>query len=136
MVGVPVILGGVTPYRAVVQIGGNAYRMNRKNIGEQFRRSPLLHDVLLRYTNTFMVQIVQASICNCHHSLQERFSRWLLMASDASGCDVIELTHDVIARTMGTRRASVTVAAGLLQKAGLIPASGEKCGTLRQPHRK
>jgi CRP-like cAMP-binding protein len=120
MVGVPAILGGVTPYRAVVQIGGQAFRMKRRSIAEEFRKSPLLHDLLLKYTNTFLVQIAQSSICNCYHSLQERLSRWLLMARDASRSDTLELTHELIARMLGTRRASVTVAAGLLQKAGLI----------------
>jgi len=123
MVGVPAILGGVTPYRAVVQIGGQAYRMKRRNIDEQFRKNPLLHDLLLRYTNSFLVQITQSSICNCFHSLQERLSRWLLAARDASRSATLELTHDMIARTLGTRRASVTVAAGLLQKANLIRIS-------------
>jgi CRP-like cAMP-binding protein len=120
MVGVPAILGGVTPYRAVVQIGGHAFRMNRRNIAEEFRKSPILRDLLLKYTNTFLVQIAQSSICNCYHSLQERLSRWLLMARDASRSDTLEVTHDLIARMLGTRRASVTVAAGLLQKAALI----------------
>src|SRR5436190_1684721 len=64
--------------------------------------------------------IAQSSICNCYHTLQERLCRWLLVARDAVQGDVLLLTHDVIARLLGTRRASVTVAAGLLQRAGLI----------------
>lgn len=120
MVGVPAILGGVSPYRAVVQMGGTALRTRGSQIYEEFRKNPFLHDLLLRYTNAFLIQIAQSSLCNCYHTLQERFCRWLLIARDAARTNVLQLTHDVIARLLGTRRASVTVAAGLLQRAGLI----------------
>jgi CRP-like cAMP-binding protein len=120
MVGVPAILGGVTPYRAVVQMGGQAFRITGQNLCDEFRRNPFLRDLLLKYTNAFIVQIAQSSICNCYHTLQERLCRWLLVARDAVRSDILVLTHDVIARLLGTRRASVTVAAGLLQRAGLI----------------
>src|SRR5215475_330715 len=120
MVGVPAILGGVTPYRAVVQMGGDAFRVHAERLSAEFRCNPFLRDLLLKYTNTFIVQIAQSSICNCYHMLQERLCRWLLVARDAVCSDVLVLTHDVISRLLGTRRASVTVAAGLLQRAGLI----------------
>ena len=123
MVGVPAILGGVTPYRAVVQMGGEAFRIRGQKLYEEFRRNPFLRDLLLKYTNAFLIQIAQSSICNCYHTLQERVCRWLLVARDAVRSDVLLLTHDVIARLLGTRRASVTVAMGLLQRAGLIKIS-------------
>ena len=123
MVGVPAILGGVTPYRAIVQMGGDAYRIGGRKLYDEFRRNPFLRDLLLKYTNTFLIQIAQSSICNCYHSLQERLCRWFLVARDAVRSDVLILTHDVIARLLGTRRAGVTVAAGLLQRAGLIKMS-------------
>jgi CRP-like cAMP-binding protein len=123
MVGVPAILGGVTPYRAVVQMGGDAFRIRGQRLYEEFRRNPFLRDLLLKYTNAFIVQIAQSSVCNCYHTLQERLCRWLLVARDAVQTDVLILTHDVIARLLGTRRASVTVTAGLLQRAGLIKIS-------------
>ena len=123
MVGVPAILGGVTPYRAVVQMSGDAFRIRGKRLCEEFQSNPFLRDLLLKYTNAFIIQIAQSSICNCYHMLQERLCRWLLVARDAVRSDVLILTHDVIARLLGTRRASVTVAAGLLQRAGLIKIS-------------
>ncbi|PYS41391.1 MAG: Crp/Fnr family transcriptional regulator [Acidobacteria bacterium] len=123
MVGVPAILGGVTPYRAIVQMDGDAFRIHAQRLYVEFRRNPFLRDLLLKYTNAFIIQIAQSSICNCYHTLQERLCRWLLVARDAVCSDVLLLTHDVIARLLGTRRASVTVAAGLLQRAGLIRIS-------------
>jgi CRP-like cAMP-binding protein len=123
MVGVPAILGGVTPYRAVVQMGGDAFRIRGEKLYDEFRSNPFLRDLLLKYTNAFLIQTAQSCICNCYHTLQERLCRWLLIARDAVRGDVLMLTHDVIARLLGTRRTSVTVAAGLLQRAGLIKIS-------------
>jgi CRP-like cAMP-binding protein len=123
MVGVPAILGGVTPYRAVVQMGGEAFRIRGQQLYEEFRANPFLRDLLLKYTNAFLIQTAQSCICSCYHTLQERLCRWLLIARDAVRGNVLVLTHDVIARLLGTRRASVTVAAGLLQRAGLIKIS-------------
>ncbi len=120
MVGVPSILGGVSPYQAVVQIGGHAQRLQRHLMDAEFRKNPVLRDLLLKYTNSFLIQVAQSSICNCYHPLQERLCRWILVARDAAQSDRLEVTHDLMARLLGTRRASVTVAAGLLQRAGLI----------------
>jgi CRP-like cAMP-binding protein len=133
MVGVSAILGGVTPYRAVVQMGGDAFRIDGRRLYEEFRKNPFLRDLLLKYTNTLIVQIAQSCICNCYHTLQERLCRWLLVARDAARSDVLILTHDVIARLLGTRRASVTVAAGLLQRAGLIKISRGQITILDPP---
>jgi hypothetical protein len=79
----------------------------RPELYEEFRQNPFPRDLLPKYTNTFLIQIAQSSICNCYQTLQERFYRWLLVARDAVRRDVLALTHDVIARQLGTRRASV-----------------------------
>jgi CRP-like cAMP-binding protein len=123
MVGITAVLGGFSPYRAVVQIRGEASRMHRKHITDEFLRNKVFHDILLRYTNSFLVRVAQSSICNCFHTLEERLSRWLLLARDSTDSDILKVTHDVIARLLGTRRASITVTAGLLQRAGLIRMS-------------
>jgi CRP-like cAMP-binding protein len=54
------------------------------------------------------------------HEVDERLARWLLMSQDRIGGSMIPLTQEFLAHMLGTRRASVTVAAGMLQKAGLI----------------
>ena len=42
------------------------------------------------------------------------------MSADRIGSNSVPLTQELIAQMLGTRRSSVTVAAGMLQKAGLI----------------
>lgn len=42
------------------------------------------------------------------------------MSQDRLGGDIVELTQEFLAHMLGTRRASVTIAAGVLQKAKII----------------
>jgi CRP-like cAMP-binding protein len=65
-------------------------------------------------------QISQTTACNQVHSVEQRMCRWLLMTHDRVGADEFHLTQELLAQMLGVRRPSVTVAAGRLQKAGLI----------------
>ena len=75
---------------------------------------------LNRYVQTLSLQAVQGAACNRLHEVHERLARWLLMSQDRMGGDIVPLTQEFLAHMLGTRRASVTIAAGILQKAGLI----------------
>ena len=66
------------------------------------------------------MQATQVAACNRLHTVEERLARWLLMTQDRVGGEIITLTQEFLSHMLGTRRASVTVAAGILQKAGLI----------------
>jgi CRP-like cAMP-binding protein len=63
---------------------------------------------------------MQSAACNAVHSVEQRLSRWLLLAHDRIGRDDFPLTQEVAATMLGTSRPTVTVVAGTLQKAGLI----------------
>jgi CRP-like cAMP-binding protein len=52
--------------------------------------------------------------------VEARLARTLLMSHDRVGRNVFPLTQDFLAMTLGVRRASVTVAAEVLQQARLI----------------
>jgi CRP-like cAMP-binding protein len=66
------------------------------------------------------MQATQVAACNRLHDVAERLARWLLMSQDRVGGETVPLTQEFLSHMLGTRRASVTVAAGILQKAGLI----------------
>jgi CRP-like cAMP-binding protein len=66
------------------------------------------------------MQATQIAACNRVHEVDKRLARWLLMSQDRVGGDSVSLTQETLANMLGTRRASVTVAAGALQKKGLI----------------
>ena len=72
------------------------------------------------FTHAMAMQATQVAACNRVHEVEERLARWLLMSQDRLGGNRVPLTQEFLAHMLGTRRASVTVAAGILQKAGLI----------------
>ncbi|WP_247886845.1 Crp/Fnr family transcriptional regulator [Azospirillum sp. SYSU D00513] len=121
IVGIPVLLGAeAMPMECFVQIPGAAWRLDASALRDVIRKSPTAHVQCLRYVMALFVQIAQTAVCNGTHTLLERLARWLLMAHDRSDGDQILLTQESIAAMLGVRRAGVTVAAGSLQKAGLI----------------
>jgi CRP-like cAMP-binding protein len=121
MFGVSVFLGSVTaPLEAVVQLPGDALRMPSEVLREEFKRGGHLQDLLLRYTQAFIIQIAQTAACNRAHPIDGRLARWLLMCQDRAQSGELQLTHEFIAIMLGTRRAGVSEAAGKLQDEGVI----------------
>ena len=119
--GVSVILGATNSYsETMCQTGGGAYRIGVVALKDVVARAPHLRDLLLRYTHVFHVQVAQTAACNAHHELGQRLARWLLAAHDRSGVAELSLTQDLIAVMLGVRRSTVSIAAGTLQKAGVI----------------
>ena len=59
-------------------------------------------------------------VCNRLHSIAQRCTRWLLMNHDRVDSDQFLLTQEFLAQMLGVRRASVSMVASKLQKAGLI----------------
>lgn len=120
-VGLPLVVGLKTSAaRAIVQIAATGFRIKAEKMKEVLRQCPSLEKSLNRYAQVLALQSIQVAACNRLHEMEERLSRWLLMCQDRIGGEDIPLTQDFLAHMLGTRRASVTVAAGILQKAGLI----------------
>jgi CRP-like cAMP-binding protein len=123
-VGLPAVLGaGRSPNRAFMQIPGHGFSVKAKVLQEQFETSSELHLRLQRFVQAMLVQTAQTAACNRVHELEERLARWLLMCQDRVQSDRINITHEFLAMMLGTRRTTVTVAAGMLHKAGLIAYS-------------
>lgn len=121
LVGVSFVLGATTSYsEAMCQTGGAAHRMSVAALKVAMPHTPFLHDLLLRYVHVFHVQVAQTAACNMHHELSQRLARWLLAAHDRSGIPELSLTQDLIAVMLGVRRSTVSIAAGMLQRAGII----------------
>ena len=62
----------------------------------------------------------QLAACNKLHETEARLARWLLMVQDRVEEDVFELTQEFLGEMLGSRRTTVAVAAGALQKSGFI----------------
>ena len=124
MAGFPLALGTSTiPSRAIVQIPGEALRMSSADFQRAFDRLPRFRALLLRYIMALLNQIAQVTSCNRLHEVQERCARWLLQTHDRVLSDSFPLTHEFLSQMLGVHRPTVTVAAGILQKAGLVEYS-------------
>jgi CRP-like cAMP-binding protein len=121
VVGIALFMGGGSmPSRAVIQSGGQALRMKARTMQAEFDRGNSFHKALLRYTMALITQMSQTAVCNRLHSLDQQLCRWLLLSHDRLRTNELVMTHELISNMLGVRREGVTLAAGHLQKAGLI----------------
>jgi CRP-like cAMP-binding protein len=102
-----------------VEVPGQARAMDAATFVKAAAREPL-RSLVQHYIQAQFVQVAQRMACVARHSIPERCSRWLLLTHDRVGDREFPLTQDFLAQMLGVRRASVSVAAGALQNAGLI----------------
>lgn len=121
MLGVGVFMSGQAgSNRAVVRGEGHAYRIDAQWLKEEFDRGEAAARLLLRYTQSLMMQMAQTAVCNRHHSLEQQLCGWLLGSLDRSPRSELAMTHELIAGALGVRREGITQAAGRLRKRGWI----------------
>lgn len=121
VVGVSLFMGGnTTASSAVVQTAGYAYRLDKTILMREFNRSGLMQRLLLRYTQALITQMSQTAVCNRHHSLEQQLCRWLLLTLDRLATNELVMTHELVASMLGVYREGISIAAGKLQKAGVI----------------
>ena len=134
IVGLPVVLKNrIFPYEVTVQIETQALRIKAEDLQAEFDRGGALQDLMLRYLNLLIAEISQSSLCHRFHTLGEALSRWLLMAQDRLNTNNLNLTQEIISNALGVPRTGVTMAAGALQRAGLIRYSRGKIVILDRP---
>ena len=102
------------------QISGTALRLTVRNFCDLARELPGLRRLLHRYSEFVFETVAQSAACNRLHVIEQRCARWLLMSQDRVGRDSFDLTQEFLAEMLGVRRPGVTVAMGILEKAGLI----------------
>ena len=121
IVGLAAFLGtDAGPLTTLAQVPGAFARLPVAVFRDVAVAGSALHTILLRFTQAFYVLTAQSAGCNRLHPVEERCARWLLLTQDRAGRDTFQLTHEFLGYMLGTRRASVTLAAGVLQQAGLI----------------
>ena len=121
MADLSVFLGlNVSNSRLLVQVPGDTMRMEIGPFKELVAELDGLRTALGHFMVSMFTLVSQSAACNRLHPIEERAARWLLMTHDRVDSDNFPITHDFLASMLGVRRPSVTVAAGMLQKAGFI----------------
>lgn len=121
MFGAALALGvAASPLQALVQGAGQAWRIPATGLQREMARSAALRQTMHRYLYVVMVQMASSAACLRFHLIGPRLARWLLMSADRAHASRFQVTHEFLACMLGVRRVGVTVAAGALQRQGLI----------------
>jgi CRP-like cAMP-binding protein len=121
MTGTAIVLGSDrSPHETYIQVAGEGQRISSDQLRKAMKASESLHGLLLRYVQAFMVQTAHTAIANARAKLDERLSRWILMAHDRMASNTLALTHEFLALMLGVRRAGVTEALHSLTSQKLI----------------
>jgi CRP-like cAMP-binding protein len=99
---------------------GAGMRIRMSVLREEFLKGGVLAQLVYDFLFLQMVQVSQSVLCNRLHSVDARLARWLLTSADRSESDHLMLTQEFLAQMLGSRRSTVTVAAGELQRQGMI----------------
>ena len=120
-VGLPLLLGADRDdLEAMVQAPGTALLMDAAAFRDALEGVPAFRTLLLGYALVHHGQVARTAACNGRHHTDQRLARWLLMAHDRARADEFPTTHEFLSTMLGVRRAGIIVAAGQLQRAGLI----------------
>jgi CRP-like cAMP-binding protein len=106
--------------RAIVQLPGSAAWLSAAQFHAAANQSRAIRDLIVRYNDLLLGQIQQSVACNALHALEARLCRWLLQTHDCIDGNAIPLTQEFLGQMLGVRRTTGTIAARLLQSAGLI----------------
>ena len=121
MLGVTLFMGGnSTTIRAVVQSAGQGWRLPAPALMAEVARGRATLRLLLLYTQALLTQMTQTAACNRHHTLNQQFSRWLLLSFDRLGNNQMVMTQKLIAKMLGVGSDEVTASANALQATGAI----------------
>jgi Crp-like helix-turn-helix domain len=106
--------------RDVVQIAGDGFRIGAAAVEKLMRTAPEMRMIMGRYAVVLGMQISQTAACNRLHSVEQRLARWLLVTRDRVDSGFLPITHDFLATMLGTDRPTVSLAAGIMQKKGIL----------------
>lgn len=121
MVGIFQFLGsGTCNSRAMVQLKGEAMRLNINTLQTEFDRDETLQKLMLNYALSLFNQVSQTAGCNNQHTVKQRTARWLLMIDDRTEEATFSMTQELMSQMLGVRRTGVTEIAKNLQREGII----------------
>ncbi|WP_338664812.1 Crp/Fnr family transcriptional regulator [Pararoseomonas sp. SCSIO 73927] len=133
IIGIAVLLGaGRDDLEALVQNPGTALRMEAGAFRDALDAHPAFRALLLRYAHVHHTQVARTAACNAHHSIEQRFARWLLISHDGAEGDTFPMTQEFLSMMLGVRRAGISSSAAGLRRAGMIDyAAGQMTVTDR-----
>jgi CRP-like cAMP-binding protein len=125
--GLPALLDQPQMSHSVLMQGaGEGLRIRSSIVRDQFLKCGTLQRLVHSFAYLQLVQTSQSVLCNRMHEVDARLARWLLTSADRMESESLNLTQEFLAQMLGVQRSTVTVAAGELQRAGMIGYSRGK----------
>jgi len=127
MVGIQALLGNTESRHSIVmQIAGQGLRTKVQVAQDLVAENGRFTELFYENVSLQMLQMGQSALCNRLHEVKARLARWLLTAADRNRDERLGLTQEFLSQMLGSRRSTVTVMAGELQREGLIEYSRGK----------
>jgi CRP-like cAMP-binding protein len=140
MIGREGIVGGlqllgpaVGPSQCIMQSDGAALRIGFADLARAYETLPDLRNCILEFEQAQAFSLIQIAGCHRMHEAEERLARWLLTVQDKTGNNLLELTQEFLGEMLGSRRTTITMAAGELQRRGVIDYSRGRVKILDRP---
>jgi len=132
--GLPALLDQPQMLHSVVMQGaGEGVRIRASIVRDLFLKGGEMQRLVHAFAYLQLVQVSQSVLCNRMHEVEARLARWLLTSADRMETESLHLTQEFLAQMLGVQRSTVTVAAGVLQRRGLIGYSRGKLNILDRP---
>jgi len=120
-------------HSVLMQGVGEGLRIRASIVRDQFLKGGMLQRLVHSFAYLQLVQTAQSVLCNRMHEVDARLARWLLTSADRMESESLNLTQEFLAQMLGVQRSTVTVAAGDMQRAGVIGYSRGKINILDRP---
>jgi CRP-like cAMP-binding protein len=119
--GLPALLDQPQMAHTVIMQGiGEGIRIPSAVVRAEFLKGGMLQKLVHAFAYLQMVQVSQSVLCNRLHEVDARLARWLLTSADRMESETLHLTQEFLGQMLGVQRSTVTVAAGDMQRSGLI----------------
>jgi hypothetical protein len=117
-------------HSVLIQGVGEGLRIRSSIVRDEFLKGGMFQRMVYAFTYLQLVQVTQSVLCNRMHEVDARLARWLLTSADRMESESLNLTQKFLAQMLGVQRSTVTVAAGELQRTGMIGYSRGKINIL------
>jgi CRP-like cAMP-binding protein len=107
-------------HMVIMQGSGEGLRIRSSVVRAEFLKGGTLQKLVHAFAYLQLVQVTQSVLCNRMHEVEARLARWLLSSADRMESEYLHLTQEFLSQMLGVQRSTVTVAAGELQRNGLI----------------
>ncbi|MBD8527441.1 Crp/Fnr family transcriptional regulator [Pseudomarimonas arenosa] len=134
MLGASLVLDVIeAPWLAKVEGAGSAVRIAAGDLCRLLEAHQGLRRPLGRYLFNSYQKLGLSACCARFHEIEPRLAGYLLSTADRVPGGSFQRTHQTLADMLGVQRSAVTIAAGALQRRGLIRYSRGEIQILNRP---